>query len=251
VPLRRCASVVTINGDGTVTLVTKGAFTQIVESCDRVHDGGCLDQAIREQLERRYEGWASQGVRVLAVATRILPAQDTYSRDDEQHMVFVRDLRGSPTTRRQRSRRCAWFARRRSEDHHRRQRPGGQARRSVGGSFRAEHPNRNRPACHVRQRALAPAEQVDVFAEVDPSQKERIILALKATGHVVGFLGDAVNDAPAMHAADTSLAADHDKAAFLPAGAGGSLVTGSHCPMTSVTVAISQSDDIPAADTDA
>ena len=50
------------------------------------------------------------------------------------------------------------------------------------------------------------AERTDIFAEVDSNQKERIILALKKMGHVVGFLGDGVNDAPAMHAADTSLA---------------------------------------------
>jgi P-type Mg2+ transporter len=49
------------------------------------------------------------------------------------------------------------------------------------------------------------AERTDLFAEVDPNQKERIILAMKKTGHVVGFLGDGVNDAPAMHASDTSL----------------------------------------------
>jgi len=47
-----------------------------------------------------------------------------------------------------------------------------------------------------------------LFVEVDPNQKERIILALKKTGHVVGFLGDGINDAPAMHAADTSLSVE-------------------------------------------
>jgi Mg2+-importing ATPase len=52
------------------------------------------------------------------------------------------------------------------------------------------------------------AEKTDLFVEVDPNQKERIILALKKTGHVVGFLGDGVNDAPAMHAADTSLSVE-------------------------------------------
>jgi P-type Mg2+ transporter len=48
-----------------------------------------------------------------------------------------------------------------------------------------------------------------LFVEVDPNQKERIILSLKKSGHVVGFLGDGVNDAPAMHAADTSLSVEH------------------------------------------
>ena len=53
------------------------------------------------------------------------------------------------------------------------------------------------------------AERTDLFAEVDPNQKERIILSLKKMGHVVGFLGDGVNDAPAMHAADTSISVEH------------------------------------------
>jgi Mg2+-importing ATPase len=48
----------------------------------------------------------------------------------------------------------------------------------------------------------------DLFVEVDPNQKERIIRALRRAGHTVGFLGDGVNDAPAMHAADASLSVD-------------------------------------------
>jgi Mg2+-importing ATPase len=52
------------------------------------------------------------------------------------------------------------------------------------------------------------AERIDLFVEVDLNQKERIILALRKMGLVVGFLGDGVNDAPAMHAADTSLSVD-------------------------------------------
>jgi Mg2+-importing ATPase len=52
------------------------------------------------------------------------------------------------------------------------------------------------------------AERVDVFAEVEPNQKERIILALRKTGHVVGFLGDGINDASALHAADVGISVD-------------------------------------------
>ncbi len=48
----------------------------------------------------------------------------------------------------------------------------------------------------------------DVFAEVEPSQKERIILALKSAGHVVGFIGDGINDAPALHVADVGISVD-------------------------------------------
>ena len=49
---------------------------------------------------------------------------------------------------------------------------------------------------------------VDVFAEIEPMQKERIILALKKAGNVVGYLGDGINDAPALHAADVGLSVD-------------------------------------------
>jgi Mg2+-importing ATPase len=47
-----------------------------------------------------------------------------------------------------------------------------------------------------------------VFAEVDPTQKERLILALKRAGEVVGYMGDGVNDAPALHSADVSISVD-------------------------------------------
>jgi Mg2+-importing ATPase len=49
------------------------------------------------------------------------------------------------------------------------------------------------------------AERAAVFARVSPAQKSRIILALKHRGHVVGFLGDGINDAPSLHTADVGI----------------------------------------------
>ena len=49
------------------------------------------------------------------------------------------------------------------------------------------------------------AGDTDAFAEIEPNQKERIILALKKSGHVVGYLGDGINDAPALHSADVGI----------------------------------------------
>ena len=51
----------------------------------------------------------------------------------------------------------------------------------------------------------AVAERSTVFARVSPAQKNRILLALKRRGHVVGFLGDGINDAPSLHAADVGI----------------------------------------------
>jgi Mg2+-importing ATPase len=52
------------------------------------------------------------------------------------------------------------------------------------------------------------AARVDVFAEVEPDQKERIVLALKNSGRAVGFMGDGINDASALHAADVGISVD-------------------------------------------
>ena len=54
----------------------------------------------------------------------------------------------------------------------------------------------------------ARAETANLFCRVNPSQKDRVILALKARGHVVGYLGDGINDAPSLHSADVGLSVD-------------------------------------------
>ena len=54
----------------------------------------------------------------------------------------------------------------------------------------------------------ARVEQSNLFCRVNPSQKDRVILALKARGHVVGYLGDGINDAPSLHSADVGLSVD-------------------------------------------
>lgn len=51
-------------------------------------------------------------------------------------------------------------------------------------------------------------ESADLFCRVNPMQKNRVILALKANGHVVGYLGDGINDAPALHNADVGISVD-------------------------------------------
>src|SRR5207253_3297158 len=49
---------------------------------------------------------------------------------------------------------------------------------------------------------------VDVFAEIEPNQRERVVLALRKAGNIVGYLGDGINDASALHAADVGISVD-------------------------------------------
>jgi Mg2+-importing ATPase len=58
------------------------------------------------------------------------------------------------------------------------------------------------------QALMVRAEQVNLFCRVTPAQKNRVILALKRRGHVVGYLGDGINDAPSLHSADVSISVD-------------------------------------------
>jgi Mg2+-importing ATPase len=63
---------------------------------------------------------------------------------------------------------------------------------------------------HLSEAALlSRVTETDVFAEVEPNQKERIILALRKAGHVVGYLGDGINDASALHAADVGISVNN------------------------------------------
>ena len=62
---------------------------------------------------------------------------------------------------------------------------------------------------HLTDEALiGQLPRVNLFCRVNPQQKHRVLLALKRLGHVVGFMGDGINDAPALHAADVGISVD-------------------------------------------
>jgi Mg2+-importing ATPase len=206
---RKRVTVVVERGGG-VLLITKGAFDHIVDVCATLPDGTPLDEGAQSALRTRYDEWCSHGIRVIAVATRSIGHRDAYSRDDEREMIFEGFVTFLDQPKEGVREAIAGLA-------------------ALGVSVKVITGDSRLVARHVaelvglRSDRLLDGRQLDLlhgaalwrsvddtelFAEVDPDQKERIILAAKKMGHVVGFLGDGVNDAPAMHAADTSLSVE-------------------------------------------
>jgi P-type Mg2+ transporter len=208
--VRKRVTVVIRTVDGA-RLVMKGAFHHVLDACTHDGDGQPLTPARQAQLETLYDDWSAKGIRVLAIAEHAIAEQPHYGRDDEREMTFsgfltfldrpkpgvelaIRDLKTLGV-----SIKLITGDSRLVAQH---------VATLVG--LRSERVLTGRQLDELQGDALQiAADRTELFAEVDPTQKERIILALKKRGHVVGFLGDGVNDAPAMHAADTSLSVEH------------------------------------------
>jgi Mg2+-importing ATPase len=207
--IRKRLSVLVRTSEG-VRLITKGAFHHVVDACTRLADGSQLDVSRAAALEEQYARWSNQGIRVIAVAVRPMDKRSACSRDDEKEMTFVGFVTFLDRPKEGASKAIADLARlgvsvkvitgdNKLVAQHVATLVGLQANRILTGA----------ELDHIHDEALwQAAEQTDLFVEVDPNQKERIILSLKKMGHVVGFIGDGVNDAPAMHAADTSLSVE-------------------------------------------
>jgi Mg2+-importing ATPase len=207
--VRKRLSVV-VRQEGAALLVTKGAVAPLLEVCTTINGGAVLDDAARARIDDLYRGWCEDGLRVIGVATRALPLRPRYGRQDEEALELAGFVAFADRPKAGAAEALADLGRLGvavkviTGDHHL---VAQHVATAVGlGPCRTlTGPQLAALSDEALPRA---AEQTQIFAEVDPSQKERIIVALRKAGHVVGFMGDGVNDAPAMHAADTSVSVD-------------------------------------------
>jgi Mg2+-importing ATPase len=194
-------------------LITKGALDNVLVVCSQVQAGEQvvpLDETRRSQIQRRFAEWSEQGFRVLGVAIRHMPLQPTYTRDDEREMAFAGFLLFFDPPKPDVLETIHALAEM------------GVALKIITGDNRlvARH-TAEAVGLHVSgmvsgaelnalgdEALIRAAEQTNLFVEVDPNQKERIILALQKMGHVVGYMGDGINDAPALHTADVGISVD-------------------------------------------
>jgi Mg2+-importing ATPase len=191
-------------------LITKGAPEGILaRSVSYESDGRTapLDAAALGRCQATYEGLSRQGFRVLAVAYTEVEARANYSADDERSLILAGFLAFSDPPLPDAAGALAAL-----------RRDGVEVKIITGdGDLVAAHvcgqvglePGKIVLGDELERMsdvALAHvAEVTTVFARVSPAQKNRIIMALKHRGHVVGFMGDGINDAPSLHAADVGI----------------------------------------------
>jgi len=201
---------VLVEHEGEHQVITKGALTNVLEVCTfaKTSSGSVVEIAtMRDRIRQQFEAWSSQGMRVLGIAIRHLGEVNRLSKAEEDQMTFLGFILLHDPLK-----------------------PGIvetlSALRSLGITLKlitgdnrlvAESVSRQTGLSKPRilsghnlhaisdEALLHRAENTDVFAEVEPNQKERIIQALRKAGHVVGYMGDGINDASALHVADVSI----------------------------------------------
>ena len=206
---RRRLSIVAKRGDETL-LVAKGAPEFVIRECTQCLVDGvarALDMDTRNGVQRVGDAYARQGLRVLAIAYREVEQKPRYTPDDETGLIlsgfvsFADPVLPDAAESLRALARDGVSVKILSGDNelvarHVCEQVGLDAREIVTGA----------QVDKLDQDALGiVAERVSVFARVSPAQKHRIVLALKARRAVVGFLGDGINDAPSLHAADVGI----------------------------------------------
>jgi Mg2+-importing ATPase len=210
---RRMMSVLVENPEGNAILLTKGAPEEIFHQCSQFELDGKLspmDPALMKGLKDEYASLSNDGFRVLAVAVKELPGKRACSKDDEHDLVlkgYVAFLDPPKHTA------AAAI----------------EALRKHGVTVKiltGDNDLISRKVC--KDVGLLPdpmllgdavekmsdtelavaAESTTLFARLSPAHKQRIVRALRGKGHVVGFMGDGINDSPALRAADIGISVD-------------------------------------------
>jgi Mg2+-importing ATPase len=210
--VRKRLSILVSKGNAHL-MITKGALRNVLDACSTAEDssGAFVDIAgVREVIQHRFEQLSSQGLRTIGVAYRDIGSASQITKDHEADMTFLGFLvlfdPVKPGIVETITELC-----------------------SLGISLKVITGDNRLVAAHLSQQVglsdtkiltgpelrrmsdealLKQVNEADIFAEVEPNQKERIILTLKKAKNVVGYMGDGINDASALHAADVGISVE-------------------------------------------
>jgi P-type Mg2+ transporter len=210
---RRRLSILFQDGTASPTLVSKGALDAIVAVCTQAltPDGKLVPIAsVNDAVQKLFLDLSNQGFRVLGIATKDMPGARKAALTDEAAMTLVGFVTFADPAKPDAAQTLKDLA------------VNGISVRMLTGDNRLV-------AAHIANEVgldtttvlsgsdidalddaalAAKAPDVAVFAELNPIQKERIVRSLRTTGKVVGYMGDGINDSPALHAADVGISVD-------------------------------------------
>ncbi|WP_411821891.1 magnesium-translocating P-type ATPase [Leptospira sp. 'Mane'] len=209
---RKRLSILAWHKDSSV-MITKGAVKNILEVCSkaRLKNGSEVDiREVEQKIKEQFEKLSNDGFRTLGLAIKNLNSNTVIHKEDEKDMVFIGFLTLLDPLKENVLETIKTLG-------------------SLGVSLKVITGDNKNIAAHLsREMGLKDTEiltgsdlnhlsdtalqnkvgSVEVFAEIEPNQKERIILALKKAGNVVGYIGDGINDASALHVADVGISVD-------------------------------------------
>ena len=210
---RRMMSVVVQLPDGVHRLLTKGAPEEIFRRCTRFEleeEVLPMDPILIQDLRDEYQRLSADGFRVLAVAYKDLEDRAAYSKDDECDLVlrgyvaFLDPPKGSAGPAIAALQKHGVAVKILTGDN---DLVSKKVCRDVG--LPTEHLVLGTDVEKMTdEELLVASRRATLFARLSPADKQRIIRVLRANGHVVGFMGDGINDAPALRAADVGISVD-------------------------------------------
>ncbi|WP_207266368.1 magnesium-translocating P-type ATPase [Pseudomonas sp. GW101-3H06] len=211
---RRRMSVVVAEREQPHLLICKGAVEEVLAVCTRVRHG-VVDEVLSEELLARIRqvtaAFNAEGLRVVAVAARLMiDGRDTYGLADEQeltligYVAFLDPPKESTAPALKALAEHGVAVKVLTGDN---ERVTAKICREVGLDQQGLLLGNDVERMSDAELAVA-VERTNIFAKLTPSHKERIVRLLKGNGHVVGFMGDGINDAPALRTADIGISVD-------------------------------------------
>ena len=202
-----------VSKSGVSTIITKGAVENILDVCSTVENVKGEVQDIGPALndiKRRYQELSTTGYRTLGLAYKPADGGTVINQSNEKDMTFLGFLvfhdplkESIAQTVDELKRVGVTLKIITGDNRYVAAHVGQQVGFSASCLLTGPEISRMSPEALIRR-----VNDIDIFAQIEPSQKERIVSSLKKAGNVVGFIGDGINDAPALHAADVSISVE-------------------------------------------
>jgi Mg2+-importing ATPase len=206
---------VIVQCDGHRILIAKGAPEEILKvssHCELADNAFDLTREFQKKIEEKHYGLSSEGFRVLAVAYKKVREEKTvYSVNDETEMVFLGFIAFLDPPKESARESLQLLSK-----------AGMELKILTGDNELVTRKTCEQLGFEIKGVVLGGelalindealprvVEETNIFARVTPTQKDRIMIELKKNGHVVGFLGDGINDSPSLKTSDVGISVDN------------------------------------------